>query len=483
MADYYPLLAKAVAALPESTETSRRAIYERARAALIGQLRKIEPPVGEADIERENAALDEAVARLEGDIAAKAAAAAPSPAPEQPALENPALENSATGAQAQDAGPAESVGENNSELEAPKPAERAQTPPRIAMPQRPAAPAGGPKPFSFRPPASTTPEIAADADAAGDAPVRPEPEDGDGIPEAKPLRPREAARPLAPTPARANPGAKRVWIIGGVVAAIVMAVIGTLAYLKRDQNPEGLARLGQGQPQRPAEQAANTKIAGRADGSAATPAPNPAPAPAPQQNPQTSPQPQQPAAAQPPLPVAYRAALLIDAPDTPEKVKTYIGSVVWRLDTVPTGTGRPVGTAIHADVDIPDAKVRMSLDMQKNLDDSLPASHTINVNFSLLPGSVIPGVKQIGVIQMRRDDSPNGEPLGGVPVQITDSAYLIGLARGDLVARNMDLLKNRGWVDLPLALSDGRIAKFSLEKGVAGDRVINDAIAAWDQEK
>ena len=39
MADYYPLLAKALANLPtRAAPTARRAIYERARKALIGQL-------------------------------------------------------------------------------------------------------------------------------------------------------------------------------------------------------------------------------------------------------------------------------------------------------------------------------------------------------------------------------------------------------------------------------------------------------------
>lgn len=221
----------------------------------------------------------------------------------------------------------------------------------------------------------------------------------------------------------------------------------------------------------PAPNAAPSKLARGHD---ASPVPKP---------PRLTPSPNQSAPAQPPLPGAYRAALLIEAPDLPDKVKTYVGSVVWRLDSVPTGAGRPLGTAVHADVDVPDAKIRMSLDMQKNLDPSLPASHTINVSFTILPGSEIPGVKQIGAIQMRREDASNGDPLAGIPVQITDNLYLIELARGDIEARNMDLLKNRGWLDLPLALSNGRIAKFSLEKGASGDRVIDDAITAWDQQK
>jgi hypothetical protein len=68
MADYYPLLAKALANLPSRTApTARRAIYERARKALIGQLRSIQPPMAEADIVGEDAALDKAIARLEAE--------------------------------------------------------------------------------------------------------------------------------------------------------------------------------------------------------------------------------------------------------------------------------------------------------------------------------------------------------------------------------------------------------------------------------
>src|SRR5271169_1229440 len=83
MADYYPLLAKALAGLPSnSTQNSRQAIYDRARKALIGQLRSMRPPLPEEDIAREDAALDAAITRLENERLAPASAqgAAP-PAP------------------------------------------------------------------------------------------------------------------------------------------------------------------------------------------------------------------------------------------------------------------------------------------------------------------------------------------------------------------------------------------------------------------
>jgi hypothetical protein len=66
MADYYPLISKAVAGLdPDAPGESRRAIYERARAAL----RTINTPLTEAEITRERLALEEAVRRVEGEAA------------------------------------------------------------------------------------------------------------------------------------------------------------------------------------------------------------------------------------------------------------------------------------------------------------------------------------------------------------------------------------------------------------------------------
>ena len=63
MADYYPLIARAVAGLDKNTGENRRALYERARAALVNQLRGVDPPLDEADITRERLGLEEAIRR------------------------------------------------------------------------------------------------------------------------------------------------------------------------------------------------------------------------------------------------------------------------------------------------------------------------------------------------------------------------------------------------------------------------------------
>ena len=73
MADYYPLIARAIAGLdPSAPGESRRALYERARAALIAQLRSVEPPLSESEITRERLSLEEAVRKVESEAAQRA---------------------------------------------------------------------------------------------------------------------------------------------------------------------------------------------------------------------------------------------------------------------------------------------------------------------------------------------------------------------------------------------------------------------------
>jgi hypothetical protein len=174
-------------------------------------------------------------------------------------------------------------------------------------------------------------------------------------------------------------------------------------------------------------------------------------------------------------PVAHRAALLIEAPDDLQRVKTFVGTVLWRLDRM-TGS---LPTLI-ADIDLPDARFKAAIRISKNTDSSLPASHTIDLRFMPAPDGEIPDVKEIDTLQMRAEDRPAGEPLSGVPAGITSNYFLVGLNAGDSAqARNLDLMRNRGWFDLPMLLVNGKIAKITFEKGKTGDRTMNDALAAW----
>ena len=89
MTDYHPLIARAVDGLERSTGEARRALYERARTALVTQLRGVDPPLSESEITKERLALEDAIRKVEADAARKAraeprAAVAPPPRRDRP---------------------------------------------------------------------------------------------------------------------------------------------------------------------------------------------------------------------------------------------------------------------------------------------------------------------------------------------------------------------------------------------------------------
>ncbi len=84
MADYYPLIAKALARLEKSTGEARRGLYDRARKALLAQLRGVEPVLNESDITRERLALEEAIRKVEAEAARRSRRESPPPSRPEP---------------------------------------------------------------------------------------------------------------------------------------------------------------------------------------------------------------------------------------------------------------------------------------------------------------------------------------------------------------------------------------------------------------
>src|SRR5262245_937648 len=81
MADYFPLLARAVSALSPNTREQRYALYERARKTLVEKLS--DSGLQHADLRAESAALEAAIQRVEMD-AMRRAAPPPPPRPQPP---------------------------------------------------------------------------------------------------------------------------------------------------------------------------------------------------------------------------------------------------------------------------------------------------------------------------------------------------------------------------------------------------------------
>ena len=69
--DYQSLIAHAVEGVASDRSATRRALYERARTALVTQLRAVDPPLPESVIAKERFALESAIRKVEADAARK----------------------------------------------------------------------------------------------------------------------------------------------------------------------------------------------------------------------------------------------------------------------------------------------------------------------------------------------------------------------------------------------------------------------------
>ncbi len=288
----------------------------------------------------------------------------------------------------------------------------------------------------------------------------------------------EAQHPFAPRPARDAGPAKRLVVVGGIVG-LVVALVAIAAYKLRDR-PEDLLRPQPPSPSTQGDAGAGGKIVDRIGAGTATPGSAPALAGVPSSTADRNDDAKSGSGpANPPIPVAYRAALLVEAPDEPSKIKTFRGTVVWRVDNVSNGPDEPLSMAVRAEIDIPEEKLQVAMTLQKNFDGTLPASHTVKLMFAVPQDSSFGNIKQISVLQMRREDNPTGESLKGITVPIMENSFLVGLARGHAEASNLDHLRSREWLDVPMVLGNGHIAKLTFEKGPSGQRALDDAMASW----
>lgn len=484
MADYYPLLARALDALPDRSPALRRAVYERARSALIAQLRSLDPPVPEADIDLERQALDTAIARLEVEYGEPAAVAEAPKEPPREAAPPPPF-----------AAPPEPP--------APEPLSPDPLPPSLPEPEPPQEP-GEPlslpaasvpagilpesTPAEPKPPAETVPFMAPPRRSRPDEAVKPEPipEAPDGFVPAAPASEAEAADPAAPETngsAEAGNGRQRPRIdvvappenrsrllrnlfVGGVLAAVI-ALIAVAAFFLRDR-PSDLAQNAAEQ-ETPVEQP-DAKFADRVGGERGEPEARPKP---PVQG--STP-------AQPDVTVAQRAILYEEnTGDNRAQPSSSNGHAVWRLEAVNGAQGEPLQTALRVTVDFPEAGLSLVMTMRKNLDATLPASHTIELAFSNTgEAGAKRAVQNIGLLQLKDEEAARGSPVSGLPVRVRENLFLIGLSslKSD-VDRNSELLLHRNWLDLALTYSSGQRAVITFEKGNAGAQAVQNAFAQW----
>ena len=185
------------------------------------------------------------------------------------------------------------------------------------------------------------------------------------------------------------------------------------------------------------------------------------------------------APAAPPPPGAQRATLFEEVPNDLQG-KRHHGSVVWRTEQTPSVTGGPPTLTVMAQVNIPDRPLKMTLAIRRNLDQTLPASHMIDVNFDLPANTDTGGIRDITGIIMKATEEATGQTLAGSRVKVQDGFFLFGLSSMDVDLRhNVQLVTDRPWIGLPIRYGNGGRAVLVIEKGETGSKTLAEAFAQW----
>jgi hypothetical protein len=551
MADYYPLISRAVAALEKNSGDNRRALYERARAALLAQLRSVSPALNESDITRERLALEESIRKVEAESARRFV----EPSRQPPPRIRPAEPRSAEPPRPAEPRSSEPLPWSEEGPSAPPP-RRYVDPPPAGREGRPDAARQPLEPRRFDPTLEQPPPAESPAPAAQRHPLRRstterrslsdaglkdfrhvasgEPGEGGAAaraersgressyaaspasdlersqprmfephaPQERMFEPRkeQSAHPdfsepmlesssavdesrRAPAKGRRSPPPpvedeleyadhepdvrpRRSYaplLKGLAAAAAVVCVGGLLAWqwprmveaYRSLRAPTEMARDAAVQPATPKK--VQERVEPGSQQAATTPG-------------------SQPAAA-----VAQKVVLYEEDPGDPNG-KRFVGSAIWRTETVTAGPGQQPELAIRADVEVPERKLAMTWLLRRNTDKGLPATHTVEIMFRLPADFPSGGITNVPGILMKQAEQTRGVPLAGSAVKVTNGFYLIGLSNLDTdKERNVQLLKERAWFDIPVVYNNNRRAILAMEKGTPGERVFADAFKAWKQ--
>ncbi len=155
------------------------------------------------------------------------------------------------------------------------------------------------------------------------------------------------------------------------------------------------------------------------------------------------------------------------------------GTVAWSLKHEQGENGR-IEPTVQAQIVVPDRNLSALLTLRRNTDPSLPASHLIEIVFSLPPGFEGGSIDNVQRIAMKQTEQDRGNALIAVPAKITDDFHMIALNDfPDAQKTNLDLLRSRNWIDIPLTYRNGRRALLTMDKGQAGVDAFNTAIREW----
>lgn len=505
MAEYYAVLKKAIGGLDSGSAEARRAVYDKARNALIGQLKAIDPPLAASEISRQRLELEEAIRRVEREtVAGTQSARATRPSGAEPA---PAPQPQHQGASS----PQDIFRRAIQDAEARGAADYSPEP----APARPAAPYSDDNDAAGAPPSNWSqrerPEYQAETIKSGVA-ARLAPDDDDWQPRETEPSPRPDSYPGR---GRSRPAGRRrqqedyfeedddgpeleqparrsrlPTILLSALIVVVIAGIGALAWSQRamiadlmasfDSEPTDVA-APEAVPAPPDVQSKSEDRLADGSGESSVRVIGESGVPAP---PDASSDPIADTIAGMPSTMDSGTAGTLTAVLYEEPVDaaaaaagvTAINAVVnWRF--VEDGTSGP---EISADLEVPERGMTIRLVIRRNNDPTLPASHLVETVINVPPDFPGKGIRSVPRLVLKTSEDERGDALIGAAAKVADGYFWIALSAAQAdIERNLQLLRERSWLDLPLVYETGQRAILTFEKGAQGTEVFESAFAAW----
>lgn len=175
-----------------------------------------------------------------------------------------------------------------------------------------------------------------------------------------------------------------------------------------------------------------------------------------------------------------RVVLYDEDPNDP-KGRQYTGTVTWRAEQAPANGTQKTGLALRAYVEVPDHNLKLTLSLRQNTDPALPASHVAELTFVVPPDSIGGGIEKVPGLLMKTNEQARGAPLSGIAVKVIENYFMVGLSNVAAdQSRNLELLKERGWFDIPLVYKNQRRAILAIAKGPSGELAFASALSSWD---
>ena len=177
-----------------------------------------------------------------------------------------------------------------------------------------------------------------------------------------------------------------------------------------------------------------------------------------------------------PAVLAGSQSLLLEAsPDGRTGAVPFSGTIEWTEGVDETGLPTLIGKA-----NIPARNLGVALTIRKNADPSLPASHLMEVDFTVNDTFVGGTISSLPGVLLKNEELVPGTPLVGASARVVGNSFLFALsATASDATTNTDLLENRKWMDLAVIYGTGRNAIITLEKDADAQALFDKVFAAW----